>query len=796
MPLKPFMPDQANANVYKKAWQYQEGDYTVTRGTHWSGPGCHDGCGVLLYTDKDNKVVKVEGDPQNPYNNGRLCMRCLNMPEAINHPDRLKWPLKRVGKRGENKWERISWDEAYDWVEREVRRIWADFGPASIVAMEGTGRNVIWQVPYLCHAAFKSPNFCLGFLSGSACYLPRSAAAHLQNGEQQIADVSQTHPLRYDDPHYEVPEVIIIWGNEPLKSNPDNFLGHWIVDLMKLGSQLIVIDPALTWLASKAAYWLRIRPGTDGAMALAFLNVVIEEGLVDQDFIDHWTYGYEKLVAAAKEWPPERAAEVCWVPAEKIRQAAILYGSAQPAAVQWGLAIDQQPDVIAAAHGIAALTAVTGNLDVPGGNMIMRNAYKMSIHYSIGVEEVDPAVWEKRLGANLSALYEFGSCNAQEDSVLKAMEEKKPYPIEMVWLQSTNPIANMAAEAPRVYAAMKKVPFVVVVDLFMTPSAVAFADLVLPAAMSAERNSIRAWWTPLRAINKVSQYYECKSDETIIIEIGKRLNPDIFGKFKDDIDYLNWNLTGDGIFPGNFIDLREKVFDFWDFLEVYKKYEKGMLRDDGQPGFPTPTGKFELSCTIFEAADYDSVPYHVEPSRSPYSTPELFKEYPLILTSGQRSWEFFHSEHRQLKVHRQQHPHPYVDVHPETAAQYGLKEGDWAWIENDLGRFKQVVKYNSTLEPRVIRAEHGWWFPEREAAEPSLFDVFDCNPNNCIPQFHNGPTGYGAPYKCVIAKIYPVTEENSKIMPTKLVTELGGFRNYDDVSQNDYGNYGKYGKIK
>lgn len=153
------MPDQVNTDVYKQEWQYKEGPYTVTRTAHWSGPGCHDSCGVLLYTDDEGKLVKVEGDPSSPYNNGRLCMRCLNMPEAVNHPDRLKYPMRRVGERGENKWERITWDEAYDEIEAQVRSIWEDYGPESIVAMEGTGRNAIWQVPYLCHAGFKSPNF-------------------------------------------------------------------------------------------------------------------------------------------------------------------------------------------------------------------------------------------------------------------------------------------------------------------------------------------------------------------------------------------------------------------------------------------------------------------------------------------------------------------------------------------------------------------------------------------------------------------------------------------------------------
>ena len=177
-------------NKRKNDWQWKEGDVTVTRTTCWSGPGCHNGCGVIYYT-KDNKLIKCEGDPHNPFNQGKLCMRCLNLPEAVNHPERLKWPLKRVGKRGENKWERISWDEAYDIIVENVNRIKKEYGPESIWALLGTGRNVCDQVPYFCYAAFESPNVSFGFLSGDTCFCPRAAEMAVMNGDFLIADCSQ-----------------------------------------------------------------------------------------------------------------------------------------------------------------------------------------------------------------------------------------------------------------------------------------------------------------------------------------------------------------------------------------------------------------------------------------------------------------------------------------------------------------------------------------------------------------------------------------------------------------------------
>ena len=161
------------------------------------------------------------------------------------------------------------------------------------------------------------------------------------------------------------------------------------------------------------------------------------------------------------------------------------------------------------------------------------------------------------------------------------------------------------------------------------------------------------------------------------------------------------------------------------------------------------------------------------------------------MTTGQRSWEWFHSEHRQLPTHRAQHPYPNVEMHSEAMEKYGITPGQWVWIENDLGRCKQIAKVNDTLDPRVIRVEHGWWFPEEKPEE--LFRVFDSNINNLTPMFHNSPTGYGAPYKCQIAKVYPVTPENMEPLPTDLVMKEGGWRDYGDWTKNNYGNYGNYG---
>ena len=777
-----------NKELYREdIHQWQEGDLTATRTTAWGGPGCHNGCAVIYYTDKDGKLVNIEGDPNSPFSRGRLCLRCLNYKEQIESPTRLLYPMKRDrADRGKDRWERISWDEALEIIDQNVKRIQREYGPESIAAMMGTGRNVCWQCPVICYWAFQSPNFCLGFLSGDSCMLPRSTLNFCQNGGALIADMSQSHPLRYeDDPEYVIPECVVIWGNNPVVSNSDAFLGHWIVDVMQRGAQLIVIDPKLSWMASRAEIWLRLRPGTDGALAMAMCNVIIEEDLYDHDFVSEWCYGFEELAAAVKEFPVEKVAEVCWLDPDDIREAARLYAKSKPTALQWGLKVDQSPDGIPAAQSINNLVALTGNYDVPGGNIQTDQPYRTDMAYNCGYQDVPEELRAKRIGDKVSPLHTFGfSATAMSDLILHAIETEDPYPIKMMWFQSTNPIANMGAEAPRVYKALMSLDFVAVADIFMTPTAMACADLVLPIAMCPERNSFRTWYTPMRAITKVVDAPgEAVSDEELIVKVVGKCNPDLLEKFgiTDDISLLDFFLKERSDWGGrdgkDFQDLVEEVFNYPP-LE-YKKYEKGLARPDGQPGFNTITGRFEFAIYAFEQWGWSPTPIWNEPPESPYSdkvSAEYKEEYPLVLTTGARMWGYFHSEHRMFPRMRAIQPDPQVRMHPDTAKKYGVVEGDWVWIENHRGRCRQKVVYDITYDPRVIAADHGWWFPEGDPEAPSLYGVFDSNINNLTSQMQYGETGYGAPYCCLMCKVYKCTPENSEVLPGRQVTELGGWK--------------------
>jgi anaerobic selenocysteine-containing dehydrogenase len=203
-----------------------------------------------------------------------------------------------------------------------------------------------------------------------------------------------------------------------------------------------------------------------------------------------------------------------------------------------------------------------------------------------------------------------------------------------------------------------------------------------------------------------------------------------------------------------FEDLRDMGW-LWGAFE-YNKHEKGALRPDSSPGFNTPTGKVELYSTLFEKAGLDPLPYYEEPPESPVSTPELAEEYPLILTTGAKVFAFFHSEQRQVPLLRQLNPDPIVEIHPDTAHELGISDGDWVFIENRYGRCRQRAKLTLEIHKDVVQAQHGWWFPEKPESE--LFGAWESNVGLLIPPGWTGRSGYGYPFKNMLCKVYKVEE--------------------------------------
>ena len=732
-----------------KPWQYQENGFTVTRGNAWSGPGCHLGCAVKLYTNADGKLVKVEGDPESQYTQGRLCVRCLALPEVTNSPLRLQYPMKRArGDRGKDKFERISWEEAFDTIEKNFNAIKEEYGAEAVIFCQGTGRDSMHYHTRLCYS-FGSPNYT-GFFSGSACYVPRVAGLIATTGAFWVADASFQFIDRFDDPEYVVPEVMYIWGNYPLASNSDGFYGHVVVDLMRRGMKIVMIDPRVTWLSVHSELHLRVRPGTDAALALAMLNVIINEDLYDHDFVDKWCYGIEELRERVQQYPPEKMAEVTWVPAEQIRAAARLLGNSKTACLQWGVAVDMTREGLPAAQAMLGLFEITGNMDVPGGMIAPPDIMMYGLGWPDdlkGGHILSKEQAEKRIGLEKYALLRFGFQMAHNDTAYEMVKTGVPYKIRGAYFFQNNVLACCAAQPEEVAEAIaNNIDFIVCSDLFMTPSIMALADIVLPATTFPERNGLRLGDGAQRgeAINKVTQIGECKSDMEIALELGRRFNPEAWpwADVDEMFNYMISKGTGMGL-----EEVREKGPVFLPF--AYKKYEKGFFRD-GEPGFNTKTGRIELYSTFFEMAGLDPLPYFEEPSPGPGATPELMEKYPYVLTTGARAWSLFHSEHRNIPRLRSIHPDPTIQIHPDDLKKMGVSDGEWVRVENHVGHCKARAKGTYAVREGIIHIDHGWWLPEADPEK--LYDIFEVNVNQLL-EWGCGKSGFGANFKCTVCQV-------------------------------------------
>ena len=644
---------------------------------------CHGGCGVLVYT-KNGKVAKIAGDPDCPINHGTLCSKGLASAQLAYHPDRLTYPVKRVGPKAGGKWERISWDEALNTIAERINGYKVGFGPESVVMGYGTGREneaVIYRFANL----LGTPNV---LTAGHFCYGPRIATSILTCGTNPIVDYENS------------PKCIMVWGNNIVISNPDEYKGEPFSVALSKGAKLIAVDPRMTRIAARADVWLQLRPGTDAALALGMLNVIVNESLYDKEFVKNHVHGWQPFVDRVNEYPLDRVEEITWVPREKIMQAARLFAATKPAGIQWGVAIEQQINCADNDRLLMALMGITGNIDVPGGQVLFQPPRIRNVGH-FGAHRMLPDVQrEKRLGGERFRLAgNFGIINPK--CVWDAILTERPYPVKMLFLISSNPLMTRA-NAREVYRALEKVDFMAVSDFFITPTA-ELADIVLPTATWLEMDYIGDFWKRHGYIlprRKVIQVGECRSDHEMLNDLAHRVGQG--EHWWDNFEHaLDWILAPMGI--------TWKDFKEMDYIRGERVEQKYNLK-----GFSTPTRKFELYSTLLEKWGYDPLPQYREPLESPYSKPEWCRQYPYILITGRRLPGFFHSENRQLPWMRELHRDPVVELHPDTARKEGIREGDWVVIESPRGKVRQRAKLFEGLDPRVVSAEHAWWFPEKK----------------------------------------------------------------------------------
>ena len=751
--------------------------------------GCWNECGVLVHV-REGKVTEIEGDPNHPYSRGFICPKSKNFAEVLYHPDRVKYPLKRVGERGKGNWKRISWDEALQITADRLWEIRDKYGAQSI-------SGIFQYIPGISYVPMVLFLRSLGSPNQSCCLDKCDAAAN-------VADYLLTGDLLIYSQQidYEKSKCIVIWGCNP----PDSFPNYWrhIREAKdKNGARLIVVDPRRTRAAEKADVWLQIKPGTDGALALSMLNVIISEELYDKQFVEKWTNApllvridsmkllrendvnhsgdtenfvvwdteseqvkiyrvprpkdfvggrvfpypfpgsvewpcskpaikgsykvkltdgtevecktiWQLLVDRVNEYSPEVAEQRTWIPAEKIREAARLFATSKPAClhgVRVGIYHKTNCTETSLAHVI--LVAITGNIDVPGGNIFFKTlkGFRYVFDFTDSEEyrlpsEVEGEGWGTK-EFPLVTKYCHGAVNNcyLQKSMLNGGTKAL-----LLW--GANPIVTNPNSREHLEG-LKKLDFILYCDYFMSPNA-EYADIVLPPATWVERNGIKGEVT-CRCISvqqkAIEPIGECWDDKKIAFQLARKMEelhreyvPEPFMKWRTAEEWLEHRMKDTGY---TFADLKSK--GFITFPAEYREYEAR--------GFRTPSGKVELYSAILEKYGYEPLPNYTEPQYILGSNTELDEEYPLILITGSRHLIYYQSSGRYLTWTRKIIPYPTVEIHTQTANSLGIANGEWVWIETPWGRSRLVAEITDKIDSRVVHARHGWYLPEKPAPD-------------------------------------------------------------------------------
>ncbi|MFC1893722.1 molybdopterin-dependent oxidoreductase, partial [Chloroflexota bacterium] len=577
-------------------------------------------------------------------------------------------------------------EAALDIIANNLNAAKKRWGPESVVFALGALKGFRAYVVRLANV-FGTPNV---IFPDHVCFIPRVMGSVITCGFPATADVE--YP----------PGCITVWGCNSAATD----LPQWIrlKRALAQGSRLIVVDPKQTELASMADLWIQLRPGSDLALALAMINVIITEELYDKAFVRDWTVGFEELKKHVRDYAPEKIEKITWVPAGMIAEAARLYARTRPACIHDGNAIEDNINSVQTARAISILRAITGNLDVPGGDIELGPLPTTNHNFGPSELTLEDQLTEeqrqKRIGADSRfapiPLAQF----ALPQLVVKAILEGDPYPVKVMSIHGSNPLVTYS-NAGETYRALQKLDFLAVSDIIMTPTA-ELADIVLPATTYLELNDVAPRMPHVQVRQKVAQIGECWPDRKIINELAKRLG---LGQYfwECDEEALDVILKPAGL---TFDEFRKQRI-----LTVEKRFRKYRKKD-----FNTPSKKVELYSSRFEQWGYDPLPTYQEPPETPYSAPELAKEYPLILTSWHQA-NFRHSESRHLTSLRGISPEPVVEIHPETARNLEIEDGEWVYIETKRGRIKQRAVLTTMVDQRVVGASYAWWFPEKGSAE-------------------------------------------------------------------------------
>jgi anaerobic selenocysteine-containing dehydrogenase len=628
---------------------------------------------------QDGKVIDIEiANPKVAH-----CPRWKSQMDFNYHPNRLQHPLKRTGERGSGKWQRISWKEALDTVATNLQAAKDKFGPASVVFWIAYTKEPRPYFHRLTHA-FGSPNYCT---ESSNCFSGTWIAANLTYGHDYSYMAGAGSGVDLET------RCKLVWGSSVISAP-----GVWQENLeaKERGVKLIVVDPRRTQIAAKADIHLQLRPGTDGALALGMMNVIINENLYDKSFVDNWTVGFDDLKKLTGEYTPRRTEEITRVPAAKIREAAVLYATTKPAKLHMsGNSTTHHTNGVQNHRTVILLPAITGNFEIAGGNRLgtysTGKTNDITLHDRVadmkpGIGSTRFPIWTKRYR------------EMQSNAIAEQIESGYPYPLKALFSSGLD--VQFFADSNRTAETFKKLNFIAVAEYFHTPGT-QLADIVLPVASWLERPILLTDYNGYVKLIQpaVRPIGECRTEWDIYAALAKRLGfGDMFwdGDFSKCVDYIlrPQNITFDDLqkHPEG-IKLPQQT-------RPDKYYEKA--------GFQTPSGKVEIASSILKEHGLDPLPVYKEPPESPVGRPDLAESYPLVLTSGARVMAYTHSQYRNIPRLRKMMPDPLIDINPADAATRGITTGDNVIITSPRGKIVMKANVTDTILAGVVSLPHHW----------------------------------------------------------------------------------------
>ena len=628
---------------------------------------CPAGCWVEIAIDK-GRMVNIRPDASHSL--GTICRLGEHAVEIVYSEHRLKYPMRRVGPKGSYDFERITWDQAYDNIVENLNKIKNKSGPEAVGIYTGRGAqelslcDMFQPVGVTVSSAsnvlfpFGSPN-TTGV--GALCYVSLHVIAPQvtmgRSGVDMFSDVENA-------------EMIVVWGTNPATDSPP-------VDMQRLeaaagrGADIVVIDPRRTETAVRTgAQWVPIRPGTDGALALSLIEVLIEEDLYDEDFAENWCHGFTELKTYTQHFRPEVVETITGIPAETIRDLARRIAHADGACPLLYTGLEFSNSGVQSARAVYTLFSLAGHLDVPGGiGLTMLNS-TFPINHTCN--QKNPNL-EIAIGREHFPVYSSYRAESHAIGLVNSVLKGEPYAIRALIIHG----ASLLTSWPQTSIwreTLAKLDYLVCIDRQLTADA-AYADIVLPATTMFENDSYMVYGPILRLRERVIEPLgEARNDYLIMAGLAERLG---YGHLfpQSENEMLRLALDGSGYTPE---DIRAE--GGWVRIPVpmleYKKWQKGGLRQDGQPGFETPTGKFEIWSPTLEEYGYEPLPKYIEPKEGPIGSPALADEFPLVFNSGARTRNDFRSQHHGIEGLVKEHPEPTVEINSEDAVARGIASGD------------------------------------------------------------------------------------------------------------------------